>query len=136
MSLFDPWAWRDPTILAGGYDAVTPDRGPSPSSSGDDEGGPGTAIDLAGYAVAATDGDIGTVETLDAAAGHLVVDTGTWIFGRSVLLPAATVERVDHRERKVHVDRTRAQVKDAPPYDPSAPDSRTRVGDYYAGLDR
>jgi hypothetical protein len=140
MVLYDPWAWRDPTILAGGYDAVTPDRGPSPPSSppssGDDEGGPGTQIDLAGYSVTATDGDIGSVEALDAAAGHLIIDTGPWIFGRTVLLPAGTVERVDHRERKVYIDRTREQVKDAPAYDPSAADSRARVGDYYTGLDR
>jgi hypothetical protein len=134
MALFDPWAWRDPAILAGGYDAVLPDRGPSPDRpAGDGEGGPGTEVDLAGYAVAATDGDIGTVDALDATAGaaFLIVDTGPWIFGRTVMLPAGTVERVDHAARRVHVDRTRDQVKHAPSYDPDAPDSRAAVGDYY-----
>jgi hypothetical protein len=131
MAIFDPWSWRDPTILAGGYDAASPDRGPSPDDPTDleaDEGGPGTEIDLAGYAVEATDGGIGSVVEVDHTPGaaFLVVDTGPWIFGRRVLLPVGVIERVDHPERTVHVDRTRDQVKDAP-----AESDRNAVGEYY-----
>jgi hypothetical protein len=131
MALFDPWGWRDPTILAGGYGQAPPDRGPSPDDPADveaDEGGPGTEVDLVGYAVEATDGGIGSVVEASHAPGaaYLVVDTGPWIFGRRVLLPAGTVERVDHLARTVHVDRTRDQVKDSP----EAAD-RNAVGDYY-----
>ena len=139
MAIFDPWAWRDPAILAGGYDQATADRGPSPDDPTDveaDEGGPGTEIDLVGYAVEATDGGIGSVAEVDTAAGaaHLVVDTGPWIFGRKVLLPAGTVERVDRDERKVYVDRTKDQIKESPEYDKdtfSTPEYRRQVGDYY-----
>ncbi|WP_238425204.1 hypothetical protein [Micromonospora parastrephiae] len=51
-----------------------------------------------------------------------------------MLLPAGTVERVDHQDRVVHVDRTRQEIKDAPPFDPESadPDHRERVGRYYA----
>ncbi|MFF0152693.1 hypothetical protein [Micromonospora sp. NPDC005203] len=84
----------------------------------------------------ASDGRIGTIDQAsnEADAGYLVVDTGPWIFGQRVLLPAGTVERVDHQERVVHVDRTRQQVNDAPPFDadPADPEYRERVGAYYA----
>lgn len=131
MVMFDPWAWRDPTILAGSYGGTSPDRGPSPDDPTDveaDEGGPGTEIDLSGYSVEATDGGIGSVAEFDNTPGgaFLVVDTGPWIFGRRVMLPAGVVERVDHRERAVYVDRTRDQVKDAP-----EESDRNALGEYY-----
>ncbi|MEJ2855521.1 MULTISPECIES: hypothetical protein [unclassified Saccharothrix] len=44
-----------------------------------------------------------------------------------------TVHRVDHEERKVYVDRTKEQIKNAPEYDPDADadEHRRRTGDYY-----
>ncbi|MBQ0990373.1 PRC-barrel domain-containing protein [Micromonospora sp. H61] len=139
-SIFNPWAWRDPSALAGGYTETTPSVTPPEDQEGGHDGpdapGPGTPVDLVGYQVQASDGRIGTIdETSDEAdAGHLVVDTGPWIFGQKVLLPAGTVDRVDHQERVVHVDRTRQQIKDAPPFDPVSADQeyRERVGAYYA----
>ncbi|MEW2430109.1 PRC-barrel domain-containing protein [Micromonospora sp. NPDC047644] len=139
-SIFNPWAWRDPSALAGGYTQTTPSVTPAEGQEGEHDGpdapGPGTPVDLVGYQVQASDGRIGTIdETSDEAdAGHLVVDTGPWIFGQKVLLPAGTVDRVDHQERVVHVDRTRQQIKDAPPFDPAVADHeyRERVGAYYA----
>jgi len=62
------------------------------------------------------------------------VDTGPWIFGRKVLLPAGTVSQVDHAERKVYVDRAKDQIKDSPGYDPDTfdkPEHRERVGGYF-----
>jgi hypothetical protein len=53
-----------------------------------------------------------------------------------MLLPAGTVQRVDHAERTVYVDRTKQQIKDSPVYDEdtfTTPEYRERVGDYYAG---
>ncbi|MBQ1013108.1 PRC-barrel domain containing protein [Micromonospora sp. M51] len=138
-STFNPWAWRDPSALAGGYTQTTPSVTPGQDQGGHDgpdAPGPGTPVDLVGYQVQASDGQIGTIdEASDAAdAAHLVVDTGPWIFGQKVLLPAGTVTRVDHQERVVHVDRTRQQIKDAPPFDPDSadPEYRDRVGTYYA----
>ncbi|WP_426362138.1 PRC-barrel domain-containing protein [Streptomyces sp. E-08] len=76
-------------------------------------------IDLIGYEVEATDGHIGKIDrhSEDVDAAHLVVDTGVWIFGKHVLLPAGTVRRIDSVDEKVYVDRTKAQIKDAPEFD-------------------
>ncbi|MER5338283.1 PRC-barrel domain-containing protein [Micromonospora sp. NPDC002717] len=139
-STFNPWAWRDPAALAGGYAGASPGTappgGPEGAGDGPDAPGPGTPVDLVGYRVEATDGRIGSVDAAsdDTDARWLVVDTGPWIFGRKVLLPVGTVTRVDHLDRTVHVDRTREQVKESPAFDPDAygeTDYRDRVGDYY-----
>ncbi|WP_327418580.1 PRC-barrel domain containing protein [Streptomyces sp. NBC_01233] len=76
-------------------------------------------IDLIGYKVEATDGGIGKIDkhSEDVGASHVVVDTGVWIFGRHVLLPAGTIRRIDTVEEKVYVDRTKQQIKDAPDFD-------------------
>ena len=59
-------------------------------------------LDLTGYSIAAVDGDIGHVDeaTHEVGSSHLVVDTGPWIFGRKVLLPAGVVERIDTVEEE------------------------------------
>jgi hypothetical protein len=93
-------------------------------------------VDLTGYKVEATDGGIGSIDeaTYDVGSACLVVDTGPWIFGRKVLLPAGTVQRIDHNERVAYVDRTKDQIKDSPEYDKEAsrtPEYRERVGAYY-----
>jgi hypothetical protein len=94
--------------------------------------------DLTGYSIAAIDGDIGHVDeaTYDTGASYLVVDTGPWIFGRKVMLPAGLVQRIDPAEKKVYVDRTRDQIKDAPEFDEVLVEDlgyRERLGTYYAG---
>ncbi|QES58095.1 PRC domain containing protein [Streptomyces venezuelae] len=74
--------------------------------------------DLTGYKVEATDGSIGKVDkhSDEVTDAYLVVDTGVWIFGKEVLLPASTVVRIDPEERKVFVDRTKEQIKNAPEF--------------------
>jgi hypothetical protein len=71
-----------------------------------------TGTDLIGFTVEAADGSIGKIDkhSDDVGAVYLVVDTGGWIFGKHVLLPAGTITRIDTAEEKVYVDRT----KDAP----------------------
>ncbi|WP_327412126.1 PRC-barrel domain-containing protein [Streptomyces sp. NBC_01233] len=78
-----------------------------------------TGLDLVGYKVEATDGSIGKVDKHSDAvdAAHLVVDTGVWIFGRHVLLPAGIIQRIDTAEKKVYVNRTKDQIKHAPEFD-------------------
>jgi Protein of unknown function (DUF2795) len=97
-----------------------------------------TDVDLTGYEVEATDGSIGTIETAVSEVGqnYLVIDTGPWIFGRRVLLPAGVVDRIDTAEEKVYVDRSREEIKNAPEYERERGATeayRERVGSYYAG---
>ncbi|MEU9269947.1 PRC-barrel domain-containing protein [Streptomyces sp. NPDC048251] len=75
--------------------------------------------DLIGYSVEATDGSIGKVDkhSDDVTSSYLVVDTGVWIFGKHVLLPAGTVKTVDQAERKIYVDLTKEQIKSSPEFD-------------------
>ena len=92
--------------------------------------------DLVGYKVEAADGSIGKIDEAseEAGAAYVVVDTGPWIFGKKVMLPAGTINRIDHAEKKVYLDRTKDQVKDSPEYDEDAhrrPEYRDEVGSYY-----
>jgi len=75
--------------------------------------------ELAGYSVEATDGSIGTVltSTHGPAESYLVVDTGSWLLSKKVVLPAGVVERIDKDEQRVFVDRTKDQIKGAPEFD-------------------
>src|SRR3954451_8529862 len=84
------------------------------------------ASDLQGFHVEATDGRVGTVESINDSAerGYLVVDTGPWIFGRKVIIPAGAVNNIGYEERVVYLDRTRDQVK-------SSPDELAQVEEYY-----
>jgi len=95
-----------------------------------------TGIDLKEFDVEAVDGSIGTIDqaTEEAGVNYIVVDTGPWIFGKKVLLPAGVVDRIDAGQQKVFVDRTRDEIKNAPEYDEQfgATDRyRQQVGSYY-----
>jgi hypothetical protein len=94
------------------------------------------AVDLIGFKVEARDGSIGKVDgsTADAGKSHIVIDTGPWIFGRKVLLPARTVERIDLDARTVFVDRTKEEIENAPEFDPERgfdPVYQDELGRYY-----
>ena len=75
-------------------------------------------LDLVGYDVEALDGEIGKIDEASQEIGtrYLVVDTGPWIFGKKVMLPAGLVERVDVANRRVYVGRTRDVIKKAPEF--------------------
>ncbi|AWZ07901.1 MULTISPECIES: PRC-barrel domain-containing protein [unclassified Streptomyces] len=94
--------------------------------------------DLTGYKVEATDGSIGKVDKHSDEAGdaYLVVDTGVWIFGKEVLLPASTVIRIDVEEETVYVHSTKEQIKSAPEFhrDKHLDDVgyRQEIGTYYS----
>ncbi len=95
-----------------------------------------STMNLVGYTVHASDGDIGKVDeaSSEVGAGYLVVDTGPWIFGKKVMLPAGLVSNVDHNDSTVFVNRTKDQIKDAPEFDSStyrSADYRDSVGGYY-----
>ena len=92
--------------------------------------------DLSGFDVEATDGSIGHVDeaTYEVGASYLVVDTGPWIFGKKVLLPASIIQRVDLDEKKVYVRLAKDRIKSAPGFDEKTYMSksyRDRIGEYY-----
>ena len=59
-------------------------------------------------------------------SSYLVVDTGPWIFGKKVMLPAGVIQTVDYENEKILVDRTKDEIKNAPEFD----DSFIRDEDY------
>jgi hypothetical protein len=78
-----------------------------------------TARDVTGFAVEAIDGSIGKVDEASNEVGgsFIVVDTGPWIFGKKVLLPAGVIKDVDLDSETIFVNRTKDQIKNAPEFD-------------------
>jgi hypothetical protein len=98
----------------------------------------GTAptVDLTGFKVEALDGSIGKVDeaTYEAGGSFIVVDTGPWILGKKVMLPAGVIRDVDLDTEVVLVNRTKDQIKNAPEFDEKRykdQDYRSKVGSYY-----
>jgi hypothetical protein len=94
-------------------------------------------IDVSGYRVHASDGEIGKVDeaTLDAGDSYLIVDTGPWIFGKRVFIPAGLVDRIDRDEECVYLARTKDEISGAPEFDAGRyreAEYRESVGTYYA----
>ena len=95
-----------------------------------------TQSDLTGFSVEATDGSIGKIDEAsnDVGAGFIVVDTGPWIFGNKVMLPAGVVKDVDLDAETVFVNRTKDQIKNAPKFDENTYRDETyrrELGTYY-----
>jgi hypothetical protein len=116
----DPWTYGDANTI--GVDATQ-------------------NFDLTGYSVEAIDGGIGKIDeaTYEASKSYVVVDTGPWIFGKKVLLPAGVIDRVDPDSETVYVSRSKDEIKNAPEFDEVTyrdETYRTRVGGHYYGQDR
>ena len=96
-----------------------------------------TGTDLTGYKVEATDGHIGKVDkhSEEVDAGYIVVDTGPWIFGKHVLLPAGTITSIDTNNQTIRVGRTKDEIKNSPEFDKDKhtgdADYHQQVGTYY-----
>ena len=97
---------------------------------------PATGTDLTGYSVEARDGGIGKVDeaTYEAGSSFVVVDTGPWIFGKKVMIPAGAIQSVDPDTETVFVSYTKDEIKDSPEYDDMKRDDnafRDDLGTYY-----
>src|SRR6266542_1113878 len=92
LTRWQPWSYRDETWLT---------------------------RDITGYTVDALDGQIGKVDKSmqQMDNGYVIVDTGGWISGHKVMLPAGVVSGVDPNNRRVFVERTKEQIKKAPEFD-------------------
>ena len=115
MATNDIWTYRDTSAL--GVDV-------------------GRGVDITGYGVEAVDGSIGKIDeaTYDVGASYIVVDTGPWIFGKKVMLPAGVIDRIDTQEEAVYVNRSKDEIKNAPELDERAYHEETyreQLGGYY-----
>lgn len=105
--------------------------------------------DMEGYSIAATDGIIGHVKDyyFDDAAWvirYLVVETGTWLSRRKVLISPMAINQPDWSEKSIPAAITQEQVKNSPDIDTDKPVSRQheeqyleyyRYPRYWTGLD-
>jgi len=57
---------------------------------------------------------------------HLVVDTGNWLPGRKVLIPLRIAGVPDLDDDRIPIDRTKAEIKNAPPVTADEPVSRQK----------
>ena len=92
--------------------------------------------DLRGYAIRATDGVIGKVDDFyfddeDWGIRYLVVDTGSWLSGRKVLISPIAVGHAGWMARRLPVALTRAQVEHSPDIDTRKPVSRQHEAEYF-----
>ena len=92
--------------------------------------------DLYGMQLAASDGSIGHVKDFyfddkSWVLRYLVVDTGSWLTGRLVLLAPHAFGDLDLSERILHVNLTKAQIEKSPSIESHKPVSRQYELEYY-----
>jgi hypothetical protein len=95
-------------------------------------------IDLTEFEVEAPDGKVGKVDeaTYEEGSGSIIVDTGPWILGKKVMLPPIAIDRVDHDDERVVVDRTKDEIRNAPEFDEDRyrdDEYRSSLAAYYSG---
>lgn len=96
--------------------------------------------ELTGYALHATDGDVGHLEQVyfddqSWQVRYLVASTGGWLLGREVLLLPGMVQKFDHEEQRIDLNITREQIQQAPPVDEHKPVSRYYEEAYFQHYD-
>jgi sporulation protein YlmC with PRC-barrel domain len=98
-----------------------------------------SANTLSDYKIEATDGNIGHVDCFlfderSWAIRYLVVNTGSWLTGRMVILVPSVLDKPETPTRVFPVELTRQQVKDSPDIDTDQPVSRQqeiKLHEYY-----
>lgn len=89
------------------------------------------------YYIHAADGDIGHVQAIliderTWAVRYFVVNTSNWWLGHEVLIAPQWIEEINWVTSKVLISLKRQAIKDAPPYNPSAPLDRSEEARVYA----
>jgi sporulation protein YlmC with PRC-barrel domain len=90
---------------------------------------------LRGYTIRAIDGTIGKVDDFyfddeDWGIRYLIVDTGSWLSGRKVLISPVAVGHAGWMARRLPVALTSAQVEHSPDIDTRKPVSRQHEAQY------
>jgi sporulation protein YlmC with PRC-barrel domain len=131
------WGWADrPAALT-----AAPPNGyvpPTPLDAADAEAAEAdlmtTSIysgkEIRGYHIHALDGEIGHVDDFIVdesswSVRYLQIDTSNWIGGKTVLLAARWIRRIDPADGKIHVDVTMDRIQNGPAFDPGKPIDRT-----------
>ena len=91
---------------------------------------------MAGYHIAAIDGDLGHVEDFVVddeswAIRYLVISTRNWWPGKKVIIAPQWINSVDWRDSKVHVNLTREAIKGSPEFSESTLISREYENQLY-----
>lgn len=94
--------------------------------------------ELSGYAIRARDGEIGKVEEFYFDDQYwivrfMVVDTGSWLMGKKVLVSSAAFGRPDAEEEIIPVAFTMEQVENSPEIGAHPPVSRQREAEQDRG---
>ena len=90
---------------------------------------------LRGYAIHAADGEIGKIEDCYFddemwTLRYLVVRTGSWLFGKEVLLSPVVVERIDFEHRKIICKISSRQVENSPSVETEKPISKQQEQEF------
>jgi hypothetical protein len=95
---------------------------------------------LKGFAIGATDGDIGTLDDFYFddefwTIRYLVAETGNWLMNQKVLISPFALGEVDVSKERLYVTLTKKQVEESPSIDTDQPVSRQHEAlflDYYS----
>lgn len=95
--------------------------------------------DMLSYSILATDGEIGQVSDVlvgdsDFKLRYLVIDTGSWLPGRKVLLSVTWISSVEPGKGTVVVNIEKKRIQESPPYEPGGTvdrDYEARLHDHY-----
>ncbi|GCC50466.1 PRC-barrel domain protein [Chryseotalea sanaruensis] len=84
---------------------------------------------ITGFAMGATDGEIGKVKEFyfddeSWVVRYLIVDTGNWLFGRVVLISTEAIIATDWNNKIFSVNLTKEQIKNSPDINTDLPVSR------------
>jgi len=93
-------------------------------------------VKLNGLPVEATDGDVGKVKDIYFddhrwAVRYPVVETGSWLAGRKVLISPISVKSIDREKNIARVGLTQQQVRASPNIDTDKPVSRQHERDFF-----
>jgi uncharacterized protein YrrD len=88
------------------------------------------------FTIDSRDGDIGHVKDFYFddrywAIRYLIVDTGTWLMDRQVLISPYALGSINVDVKKITVDLTKKQIEDSPSLETAKPVSRQFENDYY-----
>ena len=87
------------------------------------------------YTLFATDGEIGKVEEIYFSGSnwcvrYLVVNTGSWLVGRRVLISPVAIGDLNEKEGELYIELGREQIENSPPLSSDKPVSRQYEQEY------